>query len=272
MLPTRLGMLNSAGRQDLIVYTLGDHRYEAANRETVTIPTNVEVRDAVTTDFATFYDGLFERTLDAYGDSPVVTEYAGGAWMLSPQSISSLGLDVINERNPGYWPQVLTRLHLRYEKDGVGEDLTFAIADPIVGGNDTFGERGFPDPTQFEQGTQNLGYNDFRARYFIKHAWTGVVNCDNPEYGRWGGNPETGGGAPQTFSALSPNTTGSSVFLATGRPVDELVIEDVPEIDLVPVFPGKADSSGCSVGGFGMAALPGGVVLFFALLGFRRRD
>lgn len=272
VLPTRLGMLNSAGRQDLVVYTIGDSRYEVSNRTTVTIPTNVEVRDAVVTDFASFYDSIFESTIDAYGNSPVVTEFAGGPWMLDPQAMSSLGLDIMDERNPGWWPQVITRLHLRYEKDGVGEDLAFASADPIVGGQDAFGNSGFADPTQFEQGTENLGYNQFRARYFIAHEWRGPVNCSNPEYGRWGGNPETGGGAPQTVSALSPNTTGAPVFRATNRPVAELVVEDVPEIGLEPEFPGKGETATCATGGAGIAALPAGVLFFFALLGFRRRE
>lgn len=272
MLPTRLGMLNSSGRQDLVVYTLGASRYEVSNRTTVTIPTNVEVRDAVVTDFGSFYDSLYERTIDSYGDSPVVTEYAGNPWVLDNQTVSSLGLDILSERNPQYFPETLTRLHMRYEKDGIGEDLVFASAEPIQGGIDTFNDRGFPDPTQFEQGTTAGGANNFRARYFITHAWTGAVNCDDPDYDRWGGNPNEGGGAPTMISALSPNTTGSTVFQATDRPVAELVTEDVPEIDLQPEFPGKGEISSCSSGGFGVAALPGAVIFLLALLGLRRRD
>jgi hypothetical protein len=43
-LPVRLGMINSAGAQDLIVHILAaNQRYEVANYPNVTIPTNINV-------------------------------------------------------------------------------------------------------------------------------------------------------------------------------------------------------------------------------------
>ena len=51
-LPVRLGLLNSAGKQDLIVHILGkQQRYEVANYENASIPTNIRVQDDVRKNF-----------------------------------------------------------------------------------------------------------------------------------------------------------------------------------------------------------------------------
>ena len=64
-LPVRLGMVNSAGTQDLIVYILSQAgRYAVSNYDNVTIPTNIEVSKDVRQDFGTFYTKLFERTVE----------------------------------------------------------------------------------------------------------------------------------------------------------------------------------------------------------------
>src|SRR4051812_33226693 len=47
-LPIRLGLANSSGKQDLIVNILAPHqRYEVANYDNVTIPTNINVKEDV---------------------------------------------------------------------------------------------------------------------------------------------------------------------------------------------------------------------------------
>jgi Uncharacterized protein conserved in bacteria (DUF2330) len=68
-LPVRLGLLNSAGMQDLVVSILGRHtRFEVANYENVFIPTNLDVADATRAHFGEFYATLFElRSLPAGG-------------------------------------------------------------------------------------------------------------------------------------------------------------------------------------------------------------
>lgn len=82
-LPVRLGLLNAAGPQDLIVHVLARQRYQAANRPNVAIPTNVDVVDATRGAFAQFYAALFDRTVrDAPG--AVVTEYAWGSQRCDP--------------------------------------------------------------------------------------------------------------------------------------------------------------------------------------------
>src|SRR5262249_1626274 len=63
-LPVRLGLVNSAGTQDLIVHVLARGvRYEVANYENYAIPTNIDVADKVKESFGAFYAALFDRML-----------------------------------------------------------------------------------------------------------------------------------------------------------------------------------------------------------------
>jgi hypothetical protein len=74
-LPVRLGLINSSGTQDLIIHILGRGRYEVANYPNVTIPTNLDVSEAASDKFGTFYTSLFDRTVER-NPKAVVTEYA----------------------------------------------------------------------------------------------------------------------------------------------------------------------------------------------------
>jgi MYXO-CTERM domain-containing protein len=80
---------------------------------------------------------------------------------------------------------VLTRLHARYGKD-IKDDLTFRKADPVTGGREV--EMG----GHLEETATAAGYNNFQARYAIRHEWTGSIKCENPLRGRWGGRPDGG--------------------------------------------------------------------------------
>ncbi|HVI01323.1 MAG TPA: hypothetical protein VM869_21545, partial [Enhygromyxa sp.] len=57
-------------------------------------------------------------------------------------------------------------------------------APAIVGGREFMQQDG-----QLERGAieEPGGYNNFQARYIIRHEWTGPINCDNPQRGIWGG-------------------------------------------------------------------------------------
>ena len=79
---------------------------------------------------------------------------------------------------------VLTRLHARYGKDSMGEDLVFTKAEPIVGGRETLTQNG-----ELERGAQKSSFNNFQARYAIRHPWKGPIACDNPRRGVWGAPP-----------------------------------------------------------------------------------
>jgi len=210
-LPIRLGMVNSAGVQDLIVHILAKgQRYESANYPNVAIPTNLDVKDAVRKEFGAFYAALFDRTL-VRQPKAVITEYAWDASTCDPcpgptldgNDLMTFGLDALpgtdsagdeampkggGKRRMPSWSggsgMVLTRLHLRYGKDGLSEDLVFRAAPPIVGGRE-FVKEG----NRLETGAVQSSTNNFQARYAIRHAWTGAVKCANPHRGIWGGPP-----------------------------------------------------------------------------------
>ena len=200
-LPIRLGMANSSGKQDLIVNVLSpDKRYEVANYKNVMIPTNFDVKPAVKERFGEFYAALFDKTLEK-NPGAVVTEYA---WAATPtavqqgiygvtcdpcpevipddQDMIQLGGDVIGGavKQGGF---VLTRLHARYGKTDMKDDLRFREAKPITGGREVWSKNGL------EYGAQPAAQNNFQARYAIRYWWTGPMSCQNPRRGVWGGPP-----------------------------------------------------------------------------------
>jgi len=83
-LPVRLGLLNSGGKQDLIVHILAaGKRYEVANYPNVTIPTNLDVDESARDKFGSFYAALFDKTVEL-NPKAVVTEYAWDASTCDP--------------------------------------------------------------------------------------------------------------------------------------------------------------------------------------------
>jgi hypothetical protein len=222
-LPVRLGLLNAAEKQDLIVYILHpDSRFQVANYANVFIPTNLEVVDEVRKAFPAFYAELFDATIEKRNRRVVVTEYA---WQttscdpcptppLQPSDLATLGADVGASDAPappqgkgrstargyygGFSPWVLTRLHTRYDRATLNEDLIFQKAKPVTGG------RAGWDGSSSDAGAQvtDDGTNNFQGRYIIRHYWTGPVQCKNPRYGVWGGPPGGRREAPQSARGL----------------------------------------------------------------------
>lgn len=245
-LPVRLGLLNNPGAQDLVVHVLSrEGRFELANYENVTIPTNLDVSEVVRERFAEFYANLVDLTLER-NPGAVVTEYAWQATscdpcpgpVVSPQDLMTLGADVaVAPTGPGQRPMrmggpfggpspwVLTRLHYRYAADGLDEDLVFRRADPIVGGREFLQDDG-----GLEHGSRSAPSNNFQARYAIRHPWEGPIECDDPVRGRWGGPPEEGRinrGAGETSAAQN------TAFAPRGdMELPPLVRTDAPEVGL----------------------------------------
>jgi MYXO-CTERM domain-containing protein len=196
-LPIRLGLASSSGTQDLIVNILAPHqRYEVSNYRNVTIPTNIDVGEAVKDRFAAFYAALFDRTIEK-NPGAVVTEYAWQASTCDPcpgpalnqRDFATLGADVLAgpagkpAAYPGY-DLVLTRLHARYGKT-ISDDLRFREAPPIAGGREVVqsGQGGL------EEGARPAEENNFQGRYAIRHMWTGPIRCEHPVRKIWGGPP-----------------------------------------------------------------------------------
>ncbi len=131
---------------------------------------------------------------------------------------------------PSGW--TLTRLHARYSKDSLGEDIVFRAASPITGGREVRDARG-----NLEHGAQKAGINNFQGRYAIRHPWTGKIACTDPKRGIWGGPP---GGQ------LTKPTAAKDLAFAPrdGLPLTALVRSDIPEID---VKAGMGPAPGASV-------------------------
>jgi hypothetical protein len=221
-------------KQDLIVYVLHkDSRFEAANYRNVFIPTNLEVADQVRDHFPSFYAQLFDETLAPLKGKAVVTEYAWQTTSCDPcptppltaSDLYTLGVDPPGgaepqptpapqptpsprmSRRPGPWfgggfaSWVLTRMHVRYDKTTLGEDLIFREARPVVGGRAQW--NGQNDNQNDSADAQPAPVNNFQARYIIRHYWTGPVSCPNPRYGQWGGPPDGGTPPPRAAKGLA---------------------------------------------------------------------
>jgi hypothetical protein len=162
-LPVRLGLVNSSGSQDLIVHIIAKGRYEVVNRPNVTIPTNLDVKHAVQPVFGAFYADLVARTFKK-NPAAVITEFAWQGALPPPEVMVDsgiygvtcdpcppphpmddplarfLGADVL----PGIKTDAqvakfardatITRLHLRYTKESLTDDLVFKQVEPIHGG------------------------------------------------------------------------------------------------------------------------------------------
>lgn len=157
MLPVRLGMLNARGPQDLVLYVLtANGRVETTNYRTVKLPANVELPAFVRDDFARTYKALFATQAAREDHRAIFTEYFWDmSWCdpcaadpLTPAELREAGVYWVGEGGArgGGQPVMLTRLHLRYTRESLPEDLVF-------------------------QETQDR--TNFQARYVLRHPWNG---------------------------------------------------------------------------------------------------
>ncbi|PRQ08642.1 DUF2330 domain-containing protein [Enhygromyxa salina] len=267
-LPVRLGLINAQGPQDLLVHVLARNtRYELANYDNVTIPTNIDVKDAVRERFGQFYASLFDHTLNN-NPKAVITEYSWSAGSCDPcpepaltlSELVTLGVDVLPSYEQAFAQQavpsgyewsvpsefVLTRLHARYDQRSLGEDLVFQAAPAIVGGREFMQQDG-----QLERGAvqDQGGYNNFQARYIIRHEWTGPIKCDNPQRGVWGGpwDDAAAQGAsaqPQVARDLAFAERGGSLANFVTKPGAAQIEAEVGRIPAGPIRAALPDPRG----------------------------
>lgn len=136
-------------------------------------------------------------------------------------------------------PLVLTRLHLRLDRSSLHSDLSLRAAEPIRGGVE-------PRPgDELESGARPAKKNRFQARYAIRHAYAGRVECDAPERGVWSDSPPGAGRptpAPEIATDLAyvePTTLPLARFTASPHPEPE---EDIT--DTLGPAPGATVASG----------------------------
>ena len=163
MLPIRLGMANSDGTQDLIVYTLTRNgRVESSNYQTAKIPSDLELPEYVQNQFGPFYQAAFEKSWKGLHQRGILTEYVWNMGSCDPCSapplendeLKGLGVYWLDDQSGAYhgggMPVTLTRLHVRYDGEHFPDDLAFQ-------------ETGDQQP--------------FQGRYVLRHPFRGDLSC-----------------------------------------------------------------------------------------------
>lgn len=164
MLPIRLGMANSKGSQDMVVYAFTrTGRVECVNYRTVKVPTDRNIPLFVKQKFGPFYKDLFARAHRREGRNVVFLEYA---WNVTPsfggmkcdpcvgpppmpREFADAGVDR-GGVNGGGGQVFFTRLHVRYGREKFPQDLVFQV-------------------------TPNTEH--FQARYVLTNPATGDLSC-----------------------------------------------------------------------------------------------
>ena len=134
MLPVRLGMVNSDGPQELVVYALSRAgRVEVSNYRNARLPEALEVPDFVRSDFARFERDLFARAAQREGLGVVFTEHFWPVAWCDPCASRSLTLDELRGlgvsdtpaggNTASGAPVYITRLHAKYDRASFPEDL-----------------------------------------------------------------------------------------------------------------------------------------------------
>ncbi len=234
-IPLHLGIGSSPGVQEVVIDVLARHqRYEAANYPNTFAPTNIEVVEGTKTQPQVMYTAVFDATI-AHTPRAFVTEYAWDATScdpcptiaLTPDELLTFGGDMLptapgETTSPTYGRGfVLTRMHARYRKDELTEDLVLRAAEPVAGGREERDAKGALD-----QGARPAATSAFQARYAVRHAWTGPATCDKPRRGVWGATPQ--GHMPAARAAV-----GLAYTQRGGLKLATFLREDVPAIDFV---------------------------------------
>jgi MYXO-CTERM domain-containing protein len=252
-LPVRLGLLNSRGQQDLLVWVLSQtSRYDVANYSNVFIPTNLEVTDETKKSFGAFYAALFDEAIKKAGGRAVVTEYSWATSScdpcptppLGPNEIASLGGDVLLGMGvppppppmPGPSPKgPMPPPPPPMKKPGWGGPFggftpmvvtrLHTRYDPTTLGDDLVfraaagvvggREHVVGQNGELEKGAQLSTANNFQGRYIIRHKWAGAIKCANPQRNIWGGPPGSYGVPPPAPATNLASAPRGTVKLAS---------------------------------------------------------
>jgi hypothetical protein len=161
MLPIQLGKLNADGPQDALFFMLSrEGRVIPENYLPTRLPSNVEVPLFVEEDFGAFYKAIFEGVAPQEGG--IVMEYAWDmAWCdpcaadpLTNAQLAELGVDWLGEDTDNGQDVYVTRLHARYTKDQMPEDVMF-------------------------RATRDR--ENFQGRYVMNHPFEGEMDCEAAE-------------------------------------------------------------------------------------------
>jgi len=126
---------------------------------------------------------------------------------------------------------VITRLHARYDKESLSEDLVFREAPPAIGGR--AGWNGSVEGDASAQVVRDTSVdNNFQGRYIIRHYWTGPIACQNPRFDIWGGPTDgSSSGTPQAAKGLATAPRGKIALKTELRsPVPLLGIAGKPPV------------------------------------------
>jgi hypothetical protein len=171
MLPIRLGMANSTGEQDMLIYAFTKTgRAECVNYRTIKMQTDREIPLFIQSNFGMFYKDVFRKKYESEGKNALFLEYA---WNVSPNwggtfcdpcvgnppmlnELLQAGVSWLGQQGGKNWSGAtygnvfFTRLHVRYSQPFFPQDLMF-------------------------QETPNQ--EQFQCRYVIHHPATGDLSC-----------------------------------------------------------------------------------------------
>ena len=265
-LPVRLGLLNSHGKQDLLIWVLSStSRYDVANYANVFIPTNLEVVDDTRKSFGSFYATLFDEAIAKAGGRAVATEYSWATSSCDPcptpplaqNELASLGGDALlgmgapqplppmsgpsPKGPPGMPPPPPPPM-----KKGWGGGFGFTPMvvtrlhtryDPTTLGDDLVfraaaavvggREHVIGEKGELEKGAQLSPTNNFQARYIIRHKWAGAIKCQNPVRNVWGGPPGSYGVPP-------PATATGLAFVPRNIKLATMLKAGMPSFEVTP--------------------------------------
>ncbi|MDZ8052280.1 MAG: DUF2330 domain-containing protein [Aulosira sp. ZfuVER01] len=172
ILPIRLGMINAASEQDVIVYILSPKgQAETTNYRTVKVPSDANIPLFVKDEFGEFYKSMFQTSYNKEDRKVAFLEYAWDMSSCDPCSAEPLSREELKQAGV-FWldgdstngvpaprsfrPPVssssvfISRLHIRYTRNK------------------------FPEDPMFHE-TSNS--ESFQGRYILQHPFSGDLNC-----------------------------------------------------------------------------------------------